>query len=144
MMVVDSIAERFNAAWTKKGAWQAEIATASTTIRMKMPKQKGNPAARAVRAALSPIAPNNNSHSNSNNNSAENTAGEASIATEAVATAPAIRKQPEMMTMELKLTLLKPLQLMNVSGTSVSRAGKEKKKELPNSNNSTSMSQKGK
>lgn len=128
MMVVDSIAERFNAAWIKKGAWQAEIATATTTIRMKMPKQKGNPAARAVRAALAPVAPNSNSNNNNISNSAANTAGEASVATEVAATAPAIRKQPEMMTMELKLTLLKPLQLMNVSGTSVSRAGKEKEK----------------
>ncbi|KAF9314437.1 peptidyl-tRNA hydrolase protein 1 [Podila horticola] len=126
MMVVDSIAERFNAAWTKKGAWQAETATAVTTIRMKMPKQKGSPAAGAIRAAL---ASKNSSAANTSTTSSASTE-EAASATETTTTTTTtvperIKRQPEIMTMELKLTLLKPLQLMNVSGTSVSRAARD-------------------
>ncbi|KAG0038032.1 peptidyl-tRNA hydrolase protein 1 [Podila clonocystis] len=123
MMVVDSIAERFNAAWTKKGAWQAETATAVTSVRMKIPKQKGNAAAGAIRAALK-----NNSEANTSAIAAATTTGEAASATEAAIMTAAperIKRQPEIMTMELKLTLLKPLQLMNVSGTSVSRAARD-------------------
>ncbi|KAG0082508.1 peptidyl-tRNA hydrolase protein 1 [Podila epicladia] len=125
MMVIDSIAERFNAAWTKKGAWQAEIATATTSIRMKMPKQKGNLAPGAIRVALA-------SKSKTEANTVTSTAstGEAAGTTEAATTtttaAPErIKRQPEIMTMDLKLTLLKPMQLMNVSGTSVSRAARD-------------------
>ncbi|KAF9337745.1 peptidyl-tRNA hydrolase protein 1 [Podila minutissima] len=125
MMVVDSIAERFNAAWTKKGAWQAEIATATTSIRMKVPKQKGNLAPGAIRAALASL---NKTEANTATSTAPTgeAAGAAEAATTMTTAAPErIKRQPEIMTMELKLTLLKPLQLMNVSGTSVSRAARD-------------------
>ncbi|KAG0200156.1 peptidyl-tRNA hydrolase protein 1 [Mortierella sp. GBA30] len=110
MMVVDSIAQRFNVSWAKKGAWQAEVATATTTITMKKKQPTSivrNPAARAPRPASPPAKDN---------------------ASSTLETKPPLIKKKESAettTLELKLTLLKPLQLMNVSGSSVSRAAKE-------------------
>ncbi|KAF9184836.1 peptidyl-tRNA hydrolase protein 1 [Haplosporangium sp. Z 767] len=97
MMVVDSIAQRFNVPWTKKGPWQAEVATATTTITMR----KRKPPPRHSPAAIT----------------AADTALPASV--------PRKKEQFESINLEITLTLLKPLQLMNVSGTSVSRAAKD-------------------
>ncbi|KAF9989714.1 peptidyl-tRNA hydrolase protein 1 [Mortierella antarctica] len=119
MMVVDSIAQRFQAPWSKKGAWQAEVATATTMITL---KKKRKPAPRRVR-------------SSSSSDSAEDTktgpspalAG-GSIASDKLAQSSLAKKSEPVettTTLELKLTLLKPLQLMNISGSSVSRAARD-------------------
>src|SRR5690554_3515038 len=96
MMVVDSMAQRFNAPWTKKGAWEAEVATATTTITLKrrIPASRNPPLVIAAADTTLPVP------------------------------VPRKKEQFELTTLELTITLLKSLQLMNVSGTSVSRAGR--------------------
>ena len=114
-MVVDSIAQRFQAPWSKKGAWQAEVATATTMITL---KKKKKAAPRKVR--LSDSADAATSLSQDRDASAPDKSSQSLLAKKS--------ELVETTTLELKLTLLKPLQLMNISGSSVSRAGKEKER----------------
>ncbi|CAO3564195.1 unnamed protein product [Mortierella alpina] len=115
MMVVDSLAQRFQAPWFKKGAWQAEVATATTMITL---KKKKKPAQRKVRF------PNDSADVKSGPSPALATGSrapdKASQSLLAKTTEPV-----ETTTLELKLTFLKPLQLMNISGSSVSRAARD-------------------
>lgn len=116
MMVVDSIAQRFQAPWTKKGAWQAEVATATTMITL---KKKKKPAPRKVRSPEAVDPATGPSPALARGSSAPDKSSQSLLAK--------MSEPVETTTLELKLTLLKPLQLMNISGSSVSRAGEEKK-----------------
>ncbi|KAG0347341.1 peptidyl-tRNA hydrolase protein 1 [Podila humilis] len=138
MMIVDSLAERFNAVWTKKGQWQAEVATATTTFRMKLPKPNPQQLLRAATATRTTTTRGVSSPSPSPSSSpvTTTTATTATTATSTAATAtesdsatvpttPFQRPPPRYQDVELTLTLLKPLQMMNVSGSSVSRAARD-------------------
>ncbi|KAF9437085.1 peptidyl-tRNA hydrolase protein 1 [Entomortierella beljakovae] len=118
MMVVDSIAERFGAEWTKAKGWQAEVATAHTTITRKS-RLPPTPVARFYPG----IVPGEKTPTDAiqeNTESAttdENTDNQSS------------KRKPNYVleTIDVKITLIKPLLPMNVSGHSISRAVKELK-----------------
>ncbi|KAF9427179.1 peptidyl-tRNA hydrolase protein 1 [Podila epigama] len=134
MMVVDSIAERFNATWVRKNAWQAEIATITTSIRIKLPKhlrpKRTPPIAPVSSSSTSTTAPatsTTSTPSSTATTTATTTTNGDTSAQDSTKATPGVRikQQPEIITKELTITLLKPLQLMNVSGTSVSRAARD-------------------
>ncbi|KAF8939010.1 peptidyl-tRNA hydrolase protein 1 [Dissophora ornata] len=115
MMVVDSISQRFNAAWSTQKSWQAEVATATTTITVRRkrpatPKKRLPPAANIHKPTPDTTAPS-----------------DAATTTDEKEVVPAVRRMDERETVviDLKLTLLKPLRLMNISGPSVSQAAKD-------------------
>ncbi|KAF9964521.1 peptidyl-tRNA hydrolase protein 1 [Mortierella alpina] len=117
MMVVDSLAQRFQAPWYKKGAWQAEVATATTMITL---KKKKKPAPRKVRF------PNDSAEAKSGPSPALATGSRAPDKSSSQSLLAQTGTEPvETTTLELKLTFLKPLQLMNISGSSVSRAARD-------------------
>ncbi|KAK3818458.1 MAG: peptidyl-tRNA hydrolase [Benniella sp.] len=101
MMVVDNMARRFNAEWNLRNQWQADCATAHTTIAIKKRKlMHPMESERGPHAAASGVQPP--------------------------------KKEPaEIVDVDVQLTLLKPRQLMNVSGSSISRAAKELKISVP-------------
>ncbi|KAF9926242.1 peptidyl-tRNA hydrolase protein 1 [Linnemannia zychae] len=114
MMVVDSIAQRFNVSFSEKSTWKAEVATAHTTIvtRKKIPAPPEQPVTTTM----------------TTNERAGTTGADATTQDPTAATQVAKKKKKDLWvnhTLELTLTLLKPLQLMNVSGTSVSKAAKD-------------------
>ncbi|KAF9113083.1 peptidyl-tRNA hydrolase protein 1 [Mortierella sp. AM989] len=121
MMVVDSIARRFNAPWTKMNHWQSEIATATTTIKVKK---------KTIFQPKEPIRASTQTATPATAGAATSAAGEkadTSTDPKTAAPVPVVRKKApvEHNTIEVKLTLLKPLLLMNVSGSCVSRAAKD-------------------
>ncbi|KAG0371131.1 peptidyl-tRNA hydrolase-domain-containing protein [Gamsiella multidivaricata] len=124
MMVLDNFARRFNAPWSKNGTWRAEVATVTTTIAIK------NRERTIMRARMpptrTPSAATVNTGKNAINTSTpavdENAAGTVDTASTEPAPIANKKEKPEMVAVELKLTLLKPLQPMNISGSAVSRA----------------------
>jgi peptidyl-tRNA hydrolase len=94
MMVVDNMARRFNAEWNLRNQWQADCATAHTTITVKK------------RKPMHPMELERGPHA-------------------AAPGARPLKKEPvEIVDVDVQLTMLKPRQLMNVSGSSIFRAGK--------------------
>ncbi|GJJ69857.1 peptidyl-tRNA hydrolase, PTH1 family [Entomortierella parvispora] len=141
MMIVDALAQRFNAPWVKRGAWQSEIATINTTLRI--PKQKppkAIPYPSAARRAVQMIAdadaasttatatnpsPSSTAESTSTTEPTSTTDAPSPVSPESTTIAkPKTKKSPEMISMDVTLTLLKPTLLMNVSGISVQMAVK--------------------
>ncbi|KAF9905462.1 peptidyl-tRNA hydrolase protein 1 [Linnemannia zychae] len=125
MMVVDSIAERFNVNWSEKSSWKAEVATAHTSIttRHRATNPSTNASTSGSKKSTRPTIPTTTS---ADTTSAKTDASETGVEGTTVA-APVVKmKEPWVTsTLELTITLLKPLQLMNVSGTSVSKAAKD-------------------
>ncbi|KAF8984710.1 peptidyl-tRNA hydrolase protein 1 [Entomortierella lignicola] len=119
MMVVDSIAKRYNAQWERMNAWQSEVATFTTTFSMKKKKPYQEPKSRLP--AITPAT-------TATTEAKPPAGGKVDALTDIPADVPTpvVRIKPpvEYETIDLKITLLKPLQLMNVSGNSVSRAVK--------------------
>ncbi|KAF9155239.1 peptidyl-tRNA hydrolase protein 1 [Linnemannia schmuckeri] len=117
MMVVDSIAQRFNVPWSEKSSWKAEVATARTSITTRHratppPSSSTSGAKKSVRPPTADTIFDTSA---------------AVVEASTTTTAPMVKKKEPWVTstMELTITLLKPLQLMNVSGTSVSKAAKD-------------------
>ncbi|KAF9124798.1 peptidyl-tRNA hydrolase protein 1 [Mortierella sp. 14UC] len=128
MMVVDSIAERFNVPWSEKSSWKAEVATAHTSIATR--HRATNPSTTASmsgsKKSVRPSSSTTTADTPATTTSTGTDASESGAVGTTVA-APAVRKKEPWVTstLELTITLLKPLQLMNVSGTSVSKAAKD-------------------
>ncbi|KAF9348691.1 peptidyl-tRNA hydrolase protein 1 [Mortierella sp. AD094] len=123
MMVVDSIAKRFNAPWSKMGSWQADVATVTTSfaVKKKMPPQQ-KPRLRDVtpttsQATAGVVTLTTGSKENSPSD----------LTTTAPTPTPVVKVKPpvEYDNIELKFTLLKPRQPMNISGSSVFRAARD-------------------
>ncbi|KAF9172199.1 hypothetical protein BGX21_005592 [Mortierella sp. AD011] len=115
-MVVDSIAKRFNAPWTRMGSWQADVATVTTTfsVKKKIPSQK-----KLHSHDVTP-ATSQNTTSNEGNNSSDPT-----TTTPTPTTIVRVKPPVEYETIDLKFTLLKSWQPMNLSGSSVFRAARD-------------------
>ncbi|KAF9919364.1 peptidyl-tRNA hydrolase protein 1 [Lobosporangium transversale] len=125
MMVIDSIAKRFNAEWTRMNQWQAEIATFETSVTFK----KKTPNLNRVR--VSPQGVKKLLAAEGTLAEAEETAT-AAEGTMTAAIDPSIserKKRPlaVLTKFDLKVTLLKPLQAMNICGSSVYRAARDLK-----------------
>ncbi|KAG0004867.1 peptidyl-tRNA hydrolase protein 1 [Entomortierella chlamydospora] len=116
MMVVDSIAKRFNAPWTKMGKWQADIATVTTTFSV---KKKFPPQQKPCLHDVTPATPQATTGSKGNASSDPTTTTPTPT--------PVVRVRPpvEYETIDLKFTLLKSWQPMNLSGSSVFRAARD-------------------
>ncbi|KAF9083350.1 peptidyl-tRNA hydrolase protein 1 [Mortierella sp. AD031] len=135
MMVVDSIAQRFNAPWTEKSNWKAEVATAHTTIVTRKrastppsPQYAGGGFKKALRPTTDDtVAPGVPAAPPAPAPAAIDTTTSATASTSTSTLTPVVKKKPPFVTttLELTLTLLKPTQLMNVSGSSVSKAAKD-------------------
>ncbi|KAG0292149.1 peptidyl-tRNA hydrolase protein 1 [Linnemannia gamsii] len=119
MMVVDSIAQRFNVPWSEKSSWKAEVATAHTSISTR--HRTPSPPSSNAPVGKKSVRP-------STAHTVSDTTSEVAAAEASTSTTPIVVKKKEpwvTSTLELTITLLKPLQLMNISGTSVSKAAKD-------------------
>ncbi|KAG0379725.1 peptidyl-tRNA hydrolase protein 1 [Mortierella sp. AD032] len=132
MMVVDSIAERFNVPWSEKSSWKAEVATAHTSIttrhRATNPSTTNSSSAGFASTSGGKKSVRSTTPTTTTDSVPETTsAGAGMDTTTTTVVAPMVRKKDAWVTstLELTLTLLKPLQLMNISGTSVSKAAKD-------------------
>lgn len=120
MMVVDSIAQRFNVPWSEKSSWKAEVATAHTSITTRH-RVTPPPSTSGAKTSVRPTTADTVSDTTTGGGMEAST----STSTPTTTAAPVVKKKEPWVTstLELTITLLKPLQLMNVSGTSVSKAG---------------------
>ncbi|KAF9291772.1 peptidyl-tRNA hydrolase protein 1 [Linnemannia elongata] len=122
MMVVDSIAQRFNVPWSEKSSWKAEVATAHTSITTRH-RVTPPPSTSGAKTSVRPTTADTVSDTTTGGGMEAST----STSTPTATAAPVVKKKEPWVTstLELTITLLKPLQLMNVSGTSVSKAAKD-------------------
>ncbi|KAI1318929.1 hypothetical protein EDD11_005363 [Mortierella claussenii] len=138
MMVLDRLAERFDAtSWSRKNGWEAEIATFTTTITNRkwvaVPADLHDSAAPAnTNAAIegaSGTATTTTTAAAASAAASAAVAGESEETTTMALKTPIVRKKElkVISILELKVTLLKPMVFMNLSGTSVSRAVRDLK-----------------
>ncbi|KAG0057671.1 peptidyl-tRNA hydrolase protein 1 [Gryganskiella cystojenkinii] len=127
MMVVDAIAQRFNAGWYKKREWEADLATVQTTVTIKAPKPPKLHLDKAHRRAPAPIDTTAATDTTTSTAASSNDSAATTTSTEpSDPTTPVIKRkpQPSLVDIDVTLTLIKPTLLMNVSGTSVLKASK--------------------
>ncbi|KAF9540968.1 peptidyl-tRNA hydrolase protein 1 [Mortierella hygrophila] len=124
MMVVDAIAQRFNVPWSEKSSWKAEVATAHTSITTRH-RVAPPPSTSGAKKSVRPTTADTISDTTTGGGVEASTS--TLTPTPTTTTAPVVKKKESWVTstLELTITLLKPLQLMNVSGTSVSKAAKD-------------------